>query len=171
MNEFFEVCIGGMITLPAAFLFLGAAVQQYTGSSFALGFQALPNVFARMPAGQLFGFLWFFMLFLAAVTSSVSMLQPVIAFLEEGFGLRRHASVTVLGLVCALGCGFTLFFSKGLMALDIFDFWVGSVLIFVLAIVQAIMYGWIFGIRRGDAELHQGRISASRGSCNGCSST
>jgi neurotransmitter:Na+ symporter, NSS family len=43
------------------------------------------------------------MLFVAAITSSVSMLQPVIAFLEEGFGLKRHASAAVLGL--AVGAG------------------------------------------------------------------
>ena len=52
-----------------------------------------------MPGGQFFGFLWFFMLFVAAITSSVSMLQPVIAFFEEGFGLKRHASAAILGLL------------------------------------------------------------------------
>ena len=104
--------MGGLITLPAAFMFLGVAASEFTGSSFSLGFRALPNVFARMPAGQVIGSLWFFMLFLAAITSSISMLQPVIAFLEEGFGLKRHASVTILGLLSALGCGFVLYFSK-----------------------------------------------------------
>jgi hypothetical protein len=156
VNEFFEVCLGGLITLPAAFIFLGAAASGFTGSSFSLGFCALPNVFARMPAGQIIGSLWFFMLFLAAITSSISMLQPVIAFLEEGFGLKRHASVTFLGLLCALGCGFVLYFSKGLVALDTFDFWVGSVLILVLALVQAVLYGWALGTRRGHQELHEG---------------
>ncbi|MCZ6817417.1 MAG: sodium-dependent transporter, partial [Planctomycetota bacterium] len=86
MNEFFEVCLGGLITLPAAFIFLGVAAGTY--GTFGLGFNALPNVFAAMPAGRAFGFLFFFMLFLAAITSSLSMLQPVIAFLEEGFGLK-----------------------------------------------------------------------------------
>lgn len=154
VNEFFEVCLGGLITLPAAFIFLGlAATQQGT---FGLGFNALPNVFAVMPGGRFFGFLWFFMLFLAAITSSISMLQPVIAFLEEGLGLRRHASVTLLGLIAALGTGFVLYFSKGMAALDTFDFWVGTMLIFILAMIQAILYGWVFGIERGEEELHQG---------------
>ncbi len=153
VNEFFEVCLGGLITLPAAFIFLGAV----TGvSTFDLGFKALPNVFARMPAGQFFGFLWFFMLFIAALTSSVSMLQPVIAFLEEGFGLKRHASTALLGLVTTLGGGYVVYFSKGLRALDTFDFWVGTMLIFVLAMVQAVLYGWVFGIERGHKELHEG---------------
>ena len=154
MNEFFEVCLGGLITLPAAFIFLGTAAGTF--GTFGLGFNALPNVFAAMPGGRFFGFLWFFMLFLAAITSSLSMLQPVIAFFEEGFGLRRHASVAFLGLMGALGSGFVVYFSKGMLALDMFDFWVGTTLIFVLAMVQSILYGWAFGIERGDVELHRG---------------
>jgi SNF family Na+-dependent transporter len=154
VNEFFEVCLGGLITVPAAFLFLGAAAGGF--STFQLGFVALPNVFTRMWGGQVVGFLWFLMLFLAAITSSVSMLQPVIAFFEEGLGLKRHASATFLGLVAALGCGFVLYFSHNLVALDTFDFWIGSVLIFILAMIQAILYGWVFGIRRGDQEVHKG---------------
>ena len=154
MNEFFEVCLGGLITLPAAFIFLGAAAGEQ--GTFGLGFVSLPNVFGMMPGGRLFGCLWFFMLFIAAITSSVSMLQPVIAFFEEGFGLKRHASAAILGLISALGCGFVLFFSEGMVALDTFDFWVGSVLIFLLALIQSIIYGWIFGIKRGHEEAHVG---------------
>lgn len=147
LNEFFEVCLGGLITIPAAFIFLGAAVGEQ--GTFGLGFNALPNVFAAMPAGRFFGFLWFFMLFLAAITSSLSMLQPVIAFFEEGFGLKRPASASLLGLVSALGSGFILYFSKGMLALDTFDFWVGTLLIVVLALIQSLLYGWALGIRRG----------------------
>jgi SNF family Na+-dependent transporter len=154
VNEFFEVCLGGLITLPAAFIFLGVAAT--TQGTFGLGFNALPNVFAEMPGGRFFGFVWFFMLFLAAITSSLSMLQPVIAFFEEGLGLKRHASVAFLGLVAALGTGFVVYFSKGLVALDTFDFWVGTFLIYTLAMFQTIVYGWIFGIQRGEQELAQG---------------
>ncbi|GMQ80186.1 MAG: sodium-dependent transporter [Planctomycetia bacterium] len=154
MNEFFEVCLGGLITLPAAFIFLGTAAAGF--GTFGLGFNALPNVFAVMPGGQFFGFLWFFMLFVAAITSSLSMLQPVIAFFEEGLGLKRHASATLLGLVAAMGAGFVAYFSEKTMALETFDFWVGTMLIFILAFVQAVLYGWVFGIERGEREAHYG---------------
>lgn len=154
MNEFFEVCLGGLITLPAAFIFLGAAAGEQ--GTFGLGFVSLPNVFAEMAGGRVFGFLWFFMLFIAAVTSSVSMLQPVIAFLEEGFGLKRHASAALLGLLTAFGCGFVLYFSKDLVALDMLDFWIGSVMLFLLALAQSIVYGWFFGIEKGEQEAHVG---------------
>jgi neurotransmitter:Na+ symporter, NSS family len=154
MNEFFEVCLGGLITIPAAFMFLGVAAGTF--GTFGMGFVALPNVFDAMPAGRLFGFLWFFMLFLAAITSSLSMLQPVIAFFEEGLGLKRHASVAFLMLITAIGSGFVVYFSKGMLALQTLDFWVGTMAIVVLALVQSILYGWIFGIERGDQEAHQG---------------
>lgn len=156
VNEFFEVCLGGLITIPAAFIFLGALEASTLESSFALGFRTLPNVFSAMWGGQIFGFLWFFMLFLAAITSSVSMLQPVIAFLEEGAGLKRHFSVTILGLIAALGAGFVLYFSEGLTALATFDDWVGTFFIFLLAMFQTFLYGWVLGIERGEQEAHQG---------------
>ena len=154
VNEFFEVCLGGMITIPAAFMFLGVVEGRY--GTFDLGFKVLPHVFAQMPAGRMFGFLWFVMLFLAAITSSLSMLQPVIAFFEEGLGLRRHASVAFLTLVSALGSGFIVYFSKGRVALDTFDFWGGTMLLLFLAMIQAILYGWVLGIDRGEREAHQG---------------
>ena len=153
MNEFFEVCLGGLITLPAAFLFLGSLT---TLGTFDLGFKVLPNVFAAMPGGRLFGTLWFFMLFLAAITSSIAMLQPVIAFLEEGLGLRRKSSVAILAGVTALGAGFVVYFSRGMQALDTLDFWAGSFLIVCLAFIQSILFAWIFGVERGVEEAHRG---------------
>jgi len=157
-NEFCEVCLGGLITVPVAFLFLGEAnlTKDVLGSSFSMGFMALPAVFARMPAGGFFGAIWFFMLFLAAITSSISMLQPAIAFLEEGFNMGRRMSVTILGMITAIGSLLVVYFSKNLLALDTMDFWIGTVCIFVLATIQVITVGWIFGIQRAKEEVKRG---------------
>jgi hypothetical protein len=84
------------------------------------------------------------------------MLQPVIAFLEEGFGLKRHASATILGLITAMGVLYTLYFSHNLVALNTMDFWVGSVLILTLALIQSLLYGWALGIEKGEVEAHRG---------------
>jgi SNF family Na+-dependent transporter len=157
VNEFFEVCLGGMITIPAAFIFIGATtLATFTSSSFSLGFNALPNVFAEMPGGQVFGFLWFFMLFLAAITSSLSMLQPVMAFFEEGLGLTRKGSTLLMFVITSLGTGFVMYYSKNLVGLDSIDFWSGELFIVVLALVQAIIYGWVFGTKLGQEELDSG---------------
>ena len=155
-NEFCEVALGGLITIPAAFVFLGLAFVQNPPGTFGMGFVALPNVFNQMAAGQIVGFLFFFLLFLAAVTSSLSMLQPAIALLEEGLGLKRKASVALLGFVTACGSAFVVFFSKDLLALDTIDFWIGTFCIYVLATLQVILFGWVLGVDRGFEELRRG---------------
>ncbi len=155
-NEFCEVALGGMIIIPAAFVFLGYSVLDNPTSTFGLGFITLPNVFNQMAAGQIVGFLFFFLLFLAALTSSLSMLQPAIALLEEGLGLKRKASVTLLGFITAVGAAFVVYFSKDLLALDTIDFWIGTFAIYVLATFQAILFGWVLGVERGFEELRRG---------------
>jgi neurotransmitter:Na+ symporter, NSS family len=157
-NELFEVGFGGMITIPAAFVFLGASgtIAAVQTGTFGLGFKTLPVVFAQMPAGNIIGGFWFFMLFLAAITSSLSMLQPTLAFFEESLGISRKKATTLLVGVSLIGSLFVLYFSKGLTALSTIDDWVGTLGIFVLAMVQIICFGWVFGIERGWKEMHQG---------------
>jgi SNF family Na+-dependent transporter len=154
-NEFFEVCLGGLITIPAAFVFLGAAGAAQTGT-FSLGFHTLPVVFEYMPGGRFFGCIWFFMLFLAAITSSLSMLQPAIAFIEEALGIGRRASVTLLGLFTGLGSLFVVYFSKDLKSLIFMDDTIGTQMIVALALVQVILFGWVFGTDRLVKFAHQG---------------
>lgn len=147
-NELFEVGLGGMITIPAAFLFFGALVAGQ--STFGLGFNTLPVVFEYMgPAGRFIGATWFFMLFLAAITSSISMLQPVKAFVEEALGVTKGASAVIVTAACAAGALWVLYFSKDLVGLDTMDFWAGSFFIVVLATVQVILFGWVFQLGRG----------------------
>ncbi|MFN0008328.1 MAG: sodium-dependent transporter [Planctomycetota bacterium] len=156
-NEFFEVALGGLITVTAAVVFLGiATTSMATGSSFSLGFNTLPVVFARMPGGDFFGAIWFLMLFLAAITSSLSMLQPAAAFVMEALGLKRGPATAVVSIGCLAGSFFVLWFSKGLVALDTLDFWVGSFMIFIMAAAQIICFGWVFGLGRGIEEAHEG---------------
>lgn len=154
-NEFCEVGLGGLITVPAAFVFFGAAGIVGMGT-FGLGFNVLPHVFAQMAFGQFFATIFYLLLFLAAITSSLSMLQPGIAFFEEGLGLGRKAAMGVLGLLTALGTSLIWWFSKDLKALDTIDFWIGTVGIFICGTVLIITFGWIIGIDEGVAEAHQG---------------
>jgi SNF family Na+-dependent transporter len=158
-NELFEVGFGGLITLPAAFVFLGltgvtAAVK--TGT-FGLGFATLPVVFAHMgPAGNFIGAIWFFMLFLAAITSSISMYQPSLAFFQESLGISRRRATILMVSICLVGSFLVMYYSKGGEFRGAIDDWVGTFLIFVLAGVQIICFSWVFGIERGWKEMHQG---------------
>ncbi|MEI7011582.1 sodium-dependent transporter [Leptospira licerasiae] len=154
LNEFVEVAFGGMITIPVAFLFLGVSATSF--GTFGMGFIALPSVFALMPGGSFFGAIWYFVLFLAALTSSVTMLQPVIVFLEEAFHIRRTTSSFILFLF-TFGLSFPiLYFNKNFNALDQADFWVGTVLIYILATLQIVIFGWVIGAKKGLEEGHKG---------------
>jgi SNF family Na+-dependent transporter len=160
-NELFEVGFGGMITLTASFVFLGvtgitAAIQAGT---FGLGFVTLPVVFGHMGGlGNVIGAIWFFMLFLAAITSSISMYQPALAFFQESLGWSRKAATTLMVGVCVLGSFLVMYFSAGGRFRTAIDDWVGTFLIFILAMVQIIAFSWVFGIDRGWKEAHQGAL-------------
>ncbi len=158
-NELFEVGFGGLITLTAAFVFLGTSniIGAVQGGTFGLGFQTLPVVFAHMGAfGAATGAVWFFMLFLAAITSSISMYQPALAFFREALGWTREQATTLTAAVCVAGSFPVMYFSRGGILWSTIDDWVGTFLIFVLAMVQIICFSWVFGVRRGIEEAHHG---------------
>lgn len=156
-NEFCEVALGGLISIPAGVAFFGVAGLAGIGlGTFDIGFNVLPLVFAQMPLGTLFGFMFFFLLFLAAVTSSLSMLQPGIAYLEESLGLNRQQSVSILGFITGVGTIFVLYFSQDLKALDTIDYWVANLLMVLLSLIEIIIFAWVIGIDKGFQEAHQG---------------
>jgi SNF family Na+-dependent transporter len=159
-NEFCEVGLGGMTTVPAAFLFLGAtgAAAGAAGGTFNLGFKVLPQVFAHMPAGMVFAAAFFSLLALAALTSSLSLLQPVLAFIEEAFHAPRRVSIACLGSVASLGTLWVWCFSKDLKALDTMDFWAGNVGVFVLGALIIVLFGWFVGAERAWRHMHQGAL-------------
>lgn len=156
INEFAEVVFGGLITIPIVFLFLGISATQF--GTFGMGFVALPTVFGMMPWGQFFGFLWFLVLFLAALTSSVTMLQPGVLFLEEGFGINKKNSVAIL-MAFTLACSLPIvYFNKDFMALDVTDFYVGTILIYVLATIQIFIFVFKIGVEKGAAHASLGSL-------------
>jgi SNF family Na+-dependent transporter len=158
-NELFEVGFGGLITLTAAFVFLGltGTTAAVATGTFGLGFNTLPVVFAQMGAlGPAIGAVWFFMLFLAAITSSISMYQPALAFFEESLGCTRQRATTLMVSICVAGSFLVMYFSRGSVFLGTIDDWVGTFLIFVLAMVQIIYFSWVYGIDRGWKDLHHG---------------
>jgi NSS family neurotransmitter:Na+ symporter len=160
-NEMFEVGFGGLITVTAAFIFLGTSnmIGAVQGGTFGLGFNTLPVVFAHMGAfGNLVGAIWFFMLFLAAITSSISMYQPSLAFFEESLGWTRQAATTLMVSICIVGSFLVMYFSRGGIFWSTIDDWVGTFLIFILATVQIICFSWIFGVDRGLNEAHHGAL-------------
>ena len=158
-NELFEVGFGGMITLTAAVVFLGLSGTSVavSGGTFKLGFATLPVVFAHMGGfGNIMGALWFLVLWLAAITSSLSMYQPAVAHLKEALDWTHGKATAVIASIGTVGALLTLWYSAGGTFLNTMDFWVGTYLIFLLAMAQIIYFAWVFGIDRGWKEIHSG---------------
>ncbi len=156
-NEFAEVIIGGSIVIPAAFMFFGPAgigriAQQ---GSFDLGFVTMPLILKTFPAGTMFGFFWFILLFLAGITSSISLAQPAITFLEDEFNISRKKAVSIFAVACFALSQFAIFFlARGVV--DELDFWGGTFALVVFATVETILFAWVFGIDRAWEEMHSG---------------
>ena len=91
-NEFCEVICGGTIAIPIACAFFGVAATQAIaqGGSFNLAFQSMPIVFQHLPLGNIFGFMWFFLLFIAGVTSSVALTLPAVTFFMDELGWTQE---------------------------------------------------------------------------------
>jgi len=154
-NEFAEVVLGGSIAIPAAATFFGITATQVIASqgTFYLGFASLPPVFEFMPLGQVLGALWFFLLFIAAITSVMALAQPMIAFLEDEFGLSRGKAVAILGALWLPSTHLCIFFNG---SLDVMDFWAGTFGPPLFALFEVVLMMWIFGADRIWAEILRG---------------
>jgi NSS family neurotransmitter:Na+ symporter len=96
--------LAGVAIFPAVFAF---GIKPDAGP--ALVFETLPNIFQQMPGGYYFGLLFFLLLMIAALTSSISVLEVVVAFTVEQFNMSRKkatilagALIAVIGIFCAL---------------------------------------------------------------------
>lgn len=159
VNEFVEVVLGGSVLIPIATAYLGlAAVQAATlgGSGFGLSFLTLPTLFNQWGwFGPFAGAMWFGLLFFAGVTSSLAMGQPVLAFLQDEFKVPRARAALCFGAVTLVLGGMVVVLYPG-GTFDEFDFWTGTFSLIVFALAEVLIFGWIFGIDRGWAELNRG---------------
>ena len=154
-NEAIEVGMAGMMIIPAAVALLGVVAAAGCGT-FGLGFNVLPQVFHLMPGGQIFGTLFFVLLFIGAITSAISMLQPSVAFLEEFWQLRRLQSVSLVAFLVTVGTLMVGWFTEGLMALDTMDFWFGTMFLYITTCLFFTMFNLVWGTRNGLEELRTG---------------
>ena len=122
-------------------------------------FVALPKVFAEMGVvGKVIGPLFFIMVLFAALTSSISVLEAVVAGLIDKFGMKRKTAVIVetlvalvLGIVICLGYNVLYFEAKlpntapggSAQILDIFDYLSNNIFMPVVAIGTCILIGWV----------------------------
>jgi NSS family neurotransmitter:Na+ symporter len=156
-NEFCEVICGGTIAIPIACAFFGVAATQAIaqGGAFNLAFQSMPIVFQHLPVGNLFGFMWFFLLFIAGVTSSVALTLPAVTFLMDELGWSRAKAVNVITIFAFAASNLVMFFLvHGFM--DELDFWAGTFGVVLLALIEIVVFFWVFGRDKAWEEITRG---------------
>lgn len=144
--------LAGLMIFPIVF-----AVGLDPAAGPALIFQTLPVAFSSMPAGSMIGFVFFVLIFFAALTSSISLLEGPTAWVIDRFGVSRKLSALVVGSVafligvaCALGynlwadvrpLGFWDIFANTDI-LDTIDGFTGKIMLPVAALLVAVFIGW-----------------------------
>lgn len=155
-NEFAEVVLGGTLAIPAAVAFFGLErTREIANAGFDLPFALMPSLFQQIPAGQVFGSLWFALLFFAGITSSLAMGQPFMAFLQEEMGMTRKKAAVVLGGIVFVLCQPVILFNQQGF-LGEFDFWAGTFGLVLFATIEIILFAWVFGMDNAWKALTEG---------------
>lgn len=153
--------MAGFAIFPAVF-----ALGFQPGSGPGLVFITLPAVFAQMPLGIVFGVLFFVLLAIAALTSAISLLEVVTAWLIDEKGWTRKKASAWMGLVIFIvGIPATLGYSVlsgvsfpglGTDILDTYDWFANSVFLPVGGLFAAIFTGYVWGAQKGIDEANKG---------------
>lgn len=168
----FIAIMAGFMIFPAVFA-MGMDPQE--GAT--LVFSVLPQVFLEMPLGGLIGILFFVLLSIGALTSSISLLEIVVSyFIDERKWSRIKSVITigilafVLGIPSALSQGSVswlsdmswLFGDGGILGLgpnnflDIMDYFFGSLFLAIGALLAVLYVGWVWGSDNAVKEIQQG---------------
>ncbi len=162
--------MGGLMVFPAVFAF-----GKNPASGPALVFDVLPTVFDQMTGGAIIGALFFLLLFVAALTSSISMLEVPVAYLiDEKKWTRKKAAWTVGIAAMVLSIPSAISSIEGnifnTMSLnffgivktgffDLMDFFFGTVAVVVVCLMLSLYTGWVKSIQTYANELALGAPS------------
>lgn len=141
--------LAGMMIIPAVFSFSGGDRSALSAGP-GLMFMTLPKVFANMKFGGAIGTIFFVLVFFAALTSAISLMETIVSiFMDKFHWNRKKASIFVavlaliLGAPSSLGFGPLSFISwMGMSILDIMDFVSNSVLMPIVALFTCIFVGF-----------------------------
>ena len=142
--------LSGLMIVPAVFAFSGgdpSALNQGPG----LMFVTLPKVFLSMPAGRIIGMIFFVLVALAALTSSISLMETIVSVIMEKFKVKRlFACIIVTAFSFAFGMASVLGYSEwkdftifGRQILDFLDFFSNNIIMPLVALFTCVLIGYI----------------------------
>lgn len=138
--------LAGLMIIPAVFAFSGGD-QDALNAGPSLMFITIPKVFESMGMGQVIGAVFFLLVLVAALTSSISLMETCVSTIQERAGWSRKKAclamaveIVVLGVPCSLGFGVWDFIQPlGMSILDFFDFITNSVMMPIAAFFICIL--------------------------------
>ena len=160
--EIFDTSIAmlsGFMIVPAVYIFSGDEGLKSAGAG--LMFDTLPKVFGAMPFGQFIGAAFFILVLLAALTSSISLMEAITSIFMDKFKMKRvPAGLTVAGISLLLGIpsslGHGVWANIKLMGMDFltfFDYISNSVMMPIVALATCILIGWVVGTKTIEDEV------------------
>jgi NSS family neurotransmitter:Na+ symporter len=125
-------------------------------------FETLPIAFGQMPGGWLIGMLFFALIFFAAITSSVALIEPAVAFLAENKGLNRDKACLLSGVACWLtGLGTVFSFNIwsdvkwfGKTIFELVDLLTAEIMLPIGGVLVAVFAGWVMSKADSASELN-----------------
>lgn len=155
--------LAGLMIIPAVFAFSGGDRSQLSAGP-GLMFMTLPKVFNSMRFGSAVGTLFFVLVFFAALTSAISLMETIVSiFMDKLHWQRRRTCIFVfvlaliMGVPSSLGFGPLSFISwMGMSVLDIMDFISNSVLMPIVAFFTCIFVGFILKPKAIADEVKEG---------------
>ena len=141
--------LAGLMIIPAVYVFSGEAGLENSGPG--LMFMTLPKVFDQMPGGGIIALLFFILVFFAAITSAISIMEAIVSSIMDKFHISRKVGcLIVIGLCLAMGIPSSLgngiwadFKIFGMDLLSFFDFFSNSILMPIVAFFTCILIGWV----------------------------
>ena len=142
--------LAGLMIIPAVFSFSGGN-EAALGKGPSLMFVALPKIFDTMWMGHLIGTVFFILVLLAALTSSISLMETVVSIICDKMKIKRTISCIIvyifsvaLGLVSCFGYSIWSEITViGMQFLDFFDFISNSVIMPVVAFLTSVFIGYV----------------------------
>ncbi len=142
--------LAGMMIVPACYAF-SEGDPAALGKGPSLMFITMPKIFNNMAGGSVIGVVFFVMVLLAALTSSISLMETVVSTIQDKWGINRKAGCfIVLGISLVLGLpscfGYSIWDSfkiAGMQVLDLFDFVTNNIMMPIIALLTAVLIGFI----------------------------
>lgn len=159
----FVAFTAGMIIIPSIYAFSSDPDAALSAGGSTLMFEEMPKIFRQIGGvgGGIIGFLFFILVFFAALTSSISIMEVVVDVIKDKLRIKRvYATLITIGIIILLGLpvafGYSIWSNVrifGMNFLDFYDYLTANIVMPVLEFILCLMIGWFVNKRFTQDEI------------------